>query len=330
MENLLKRLKKRAQEDDLFTFIYRITRSLIIRVILFENFLSQELLKIKFRNRYIKKKILDNWMYLDPNDLGISYDLFRNSVREPFATEFFRKWIKEGDVIVDIGANIGYYVLQEARLVGNSGRVYAIEPVAENVELLQKNIELNNYSNVETFELAIGPENKVLPIYLTPLRNWNSMLKIKESESLIKKKTFVKTVTLDKFLENKPLPNIVRMDVEGYEVEIIKGMKALLSSGKPLKLFIEIHPHIVKEKIKDLLDTLKSFGFKLKKVCREPNPYLQCQPELIKKIINKLGKKIGIFDAGYCSEYNSIDDLLNDNELVRGEKGGLEIFLERN
>jgi len=266
IRNLVSIAFKRLKEDDPLIFFCRVGRFLIYQCILYlKYFLSWKLLRLRLKNRYIEKEIMGNRMFLDvKEDMGISYDLFRIGFREPFATKAFHEELSRGDVVVDIGANIGYYVLLEAMLVGKEGRVYAIEPVPQNVDLLKKNIKLNNYSNVEVFQLAIGNENKKDLIYLSSKRNCGSMIK-KAVMSTYKDEMLVKVVSLDKFLENKPFPDLIRMDVEGYEIKIIRGMKKILESNKPLKIFVEIHPNIMKGKTKDFLNILKNFGFQAKK-----------------------------------------------------------------
>ncbi|TRZ80986.1 FkbM family methyltransferase [bacterium] len=199
------------------------------------------------------------------------------------------KEIKKGDIVIDIGANIGYYALMEANLVGSKGKIYAIEPVPQNFKLLEHNIALNNYTNIETFNLAIGAKNMINPIYLTPHCNCCSMIK---DESKITEKIMVKTVILDKFLKDKPTPNFIRMDTEGYEFEIIQGMKKTLAVKKPLRIFIEIHPTIIKNKVVELLDILEQHGFEVKRAAWEMDPLLIREVGLVKIIYNYFSSKI--------------------------------------
>jgi protein-L-isoaspartate O-methyltransferase len=85
-------------------------------------------------------------MYLRIRDKGVSRQLALVGVREKFSTETLQGELREGDCVVDIGANIGYYALMEARLVGSYGKVYAIEPVSYNFQLLENNIQLKKLS----------------------------------------------------------------------------------------------------------------------------------------------------------------------------------------
>ena len=308
------------KEGDPIALFCAIARGVIMKCIGFKRSPQLHVLRARSKTRYVESEILGNKMYLDLQDPGISSDLLRDGIREPFLTESIQKEIRKGDVIVDIGANIGYYALQEARLAGDNGRVYAIEPVPENVELLKKNIELNNYSNIEVFQLAVGAASKTDYIYISNYRNTAAMIK---TQSYIDKVP-VQVTTLDKFLENKPPPNLIRMDVEGYEVEIVKGMTKLLESNKPLKLIVELHPpyYVTKEKRKDFLKTLKESRFQVKWAIYEPYPAsLLSEPAFIRKAVNVISQRAN-FGFGYVNV--TIDDLLSRERI-----SFLEVLFER-
>lgn len=320
---------RRLKEDSPVTFLRRALRFLILTVdwLYVEVFMLAVPLKLKCQGQSanVKKQILGSEMYLDvKGDEGISRDLFVYGIREPFNVKAMQKEIKPGDIVVDIGANIGYYALLEARLVGKKGKVYAIEPVPKNIELLTKNIELNNYSNIEVFQMAIGSENKKDFIHISKLRNICSMAQQEIYRSTYTHKVPVQVITLDDFLKDKAYPDLVRMDVEGYEFEIIKGMKETLKVNNPLKLFVELHLDLLKDKAKSFLKTLKGFGFEVKMVSNEPVPSLQ-KSKLRWKITNILGKKI---DAEYGYLNMNMDELLK-SELVRKSEGRLEVLFER-
>ncbi len=208
----LKHIIERYKTDNFYAFFIRIPFFLLRRYLEIKLAVRFKLLKLKFKNRFVIKRILGSKMYLDLNEKGISRELFANNIREPFLTEIIKKTIKRGDVIIDIGANIGYYALLEAKLVGDKGKIYAVEPVAQNLNLLKKNIKLNNYSNIETFQMAIGGKNKTDRIFLSEESNWCSMIKRKSMKVIGVMP--VKVVTLDTFLADKPYPDIIRMDVE--------------------------------------------------------------------------------------------------------------------
>ena len=127
------------------------------------------------------------------------------------------------------------------------------------------------------------------------------------------KKINVDVVTLDDFLRKKRKPSLVRMDVEGYEYQIIKGMMKLIASRDPLVIFIELHPHLMKkEKTSFVLKTLKENGFDIMK-------------------ISKCWTRVQEITKGPPPEhsFNTMDDLINDDLLLDGKRGAFEIFFKR-
>ena len=122
-------------------------------------------------------QVNDSKMLLYPIKGAIYEDLFLYKKREPLCTDYLMHSgvIKEGDVVLDIGANIGYYVLIESQLVGEKGKVYAVEPVRSNFELLEKNVQLNNLKNVSTFQFAFGEKDAKSEIYVTDKSNLCAM-----------------------------------------------------------------------------------------------------------------------------------------------------------
>ena len=98
-------------------------------------------------------------MYLDSNDsMGLSI----RGVYGPASTRAVLENVKIGNVVVDLGANIGYYSLILAKLVGNEGKVFSFVPVPKNFSELEKNIKLNNYSNVIAENIAISKKMRLL------------------------------------------------------------------------------------------------------------------------------------------------------------------------
>ncbi len=95
-------------------------------------------------------------LYIDKWDTTISQELILSGKWEDYETELFKKNIKPGVTVVDIGAHIGYYTVIAAQLVGDKGKVYAFEPDPRNFKLLQRNVEANGYSNVVLVNKAVS------------------------------------------------------------------------------------------------------------------------------------------------------------------------------
>lgn len=245
-------------------------------VVLMRHFIPHFGRRIKYVSyKYISKynevvaEINSSKMWLNLSDKGIGSDLFLYRKREPISTDYLMKSgvLKEGDVVLDIGANIGYYALMESRLVSDSGKVYAIEPVSSNIQALKRNIQLNNYKNIETFHLAVGNKNEKSLVYISAKSNLSAMERSLSRKEIVSTEE-VDVVTVDSFLKDKTIPNLIRMDVEGYEYYIIKGMSKTLK--KNVKILMELHPRLLpKEQLEELLQILKENNFKVQFFIRE-------------------------------------------------------------
>jgi len=222
----------------------------------------------------IIKEILGSKMCLLEDDVGLSKELMEHGTREQASVNYVKKIVKPNWTIIDIGANLGYYALLEAKL---GGFVHAIEPIKKSFETLNKSIELNNYKNIKAYNLAIGDQDGIKNIAVSLRKNWSTMVNMKIvtekykgqfagfSEGVTEK---VKTLTLDSFVKMNKINrvNFVRMDVEGYEVEIIKGADytfSLMPAGSYLT--IEIHSMLFKDRSPfiGMLDKVLKAGFKV-------------------------------------------------------------------
>lgn len=176
-------------------------------------------------------------MYLDPRDRSISRELIINGVYEPFETRFIKSRIKPRMRVVDLGANVGYYTLIMAKLVGPKGRVYAFEPNPENFALLKKNVEANGYGNVSLANFAVSDKAKKEKLFLSEDNLGGHHL---TNRGDYKKFTTVQTVVLDKFFSNEGMKiDFVKMDIEGSEPRAMKGMKKILRSNPRMQLITE-------------------------------------------------------------------------------------------
>lgn len=215
------------------------------------------------------------------NDQGISEEILNRGGHEPFATELMVKHVlRSGMQILDIGANIGWFAFHEAANIGKKGFVYAIEPIADNVDAIKRGIKENNFKNMQVFECAIGNKNGEQEIKIMKFSNSASMFNMEKASDHYKfhagnwqiGTTIVPTMTLDYFVEQNEIEKIdmLRMDVEGFEVEIIEGaQKTLEEMPRNSYIFLEIHPIVfsdVEEKFIPAIETLLDFGFNPKYV----------------------------------------------------------------
>ncbi len=223
----------------------------------------------------VKKKILDFYMYLDNDDLGISKELLEHGMREKNSVDFIKKILRADMGVLEIGANIGFYALIEAPAVKH---IFAIEPVKYNYNLLKKNLKLNKADNVSFFNIAIGTSTGKGKIYTSKRCNWATITEREDRtddyaqrwDRFNKGYQEVYIYSLDDFMGEYNIENIdlIRMDVEGAEVSIISGgLETISKMKKDSWLVIEIHSSCIrdKESIKKMLDDIEGAGFKVVK-----------------------------------------------------------------
>lgn len=217
----------------------------------------------------IRVTIHGSYMYLDAHDPGISTMLLTEGTREPGHVAQVQGNITSGMTGIDLGANIGYYALMEARLTGPKGKIYAIEPAPSNIDLLKKNIKANGLEDrFSVFQYLVGDHDGVGKLQMSALSNRHSVSTDGRGEFVE-----VPMITLDTFMEqNKLTPehiSFLRMDIEGYEVMAFQGMKNLMSAKTPLRIFIEFHPGWYGRwgwTFERFLDYLESFDFRVRSI----------------------------------------------------------------
>ena len=208
--------------------------------------------------RYIKKRIYDFEMFLDVQDKGISRTLLLFDKRELEHRHILQLVLKPGMTVLDIGANIGYYVLIESGLIGD-GKIIAVEPVPSNIELLRKNLELNRVENVVVIPGAVSDRHGVQDFYLSDMSNLGTFHATGSGVKYLSGDVMpVDTWTVSEIAEEYGIPDLIRMDVEGHEVAILNGMLSDIRAGKmaPLVLF-ETHLSRYSEE-NDMASTLES------------------------------------------------------------------------
>ena len=180
-------------------------------------------------------------MFLHPND---AFRLSIYGIHSKIDFEIFQKYVKKGDNVLDIGANIGYFTLMLAKLVGPTGKVFAFEPDPRNISLLKKNIETNGYQNVVVVPKAVSNVNEKCTLFTSQSTfGQNRIYEPKKTKNQEYIPIESETIFLDNFfMNNKKIENIsfVKIDVEGAEKYVLEGMKNILSLNKNIKIFSEI------------------------------------------------------------------------------------------
>lgn len=295
----------------------RYTNNRIIRLLKKHNILS------------IIKEINGYKMHLDFNkDDGLSRFLTITNIREKYILKSLMNELKDCNVVVDIGANVGYYALLESKLMGEKGIVYAIEPVPETCKILEENVNLNGFKNIEIYKLAIGNEDGFASMYVGEWLNRSQMKEVHNiNKELISQEINVKLTTLDNFLRNKIKPNLLRMDVEGYEYNIIKGMVETIKDETFSTICMEFHFRWLGErKSIFILKTLKKQGFEIFYATLEVDEKCTTRNETIENISSYLNSKCSMLPPkGYLNL--SIDKIIENEEMQGMNIGSLDFCM---
>lgn len=182
----------------------------------------------------------NNKMYIDKNDRVVSAKLLLDGVWEEYETELFKKNLKKGDVVIDIGANIGYHTLIAAELVGSRGHVYAFEPDPHNFQFLEKNVNANKYKNVTLINKALSNKKGRSKLFLSNEDNYGDF-RIYDSQDK-RPSIDIELITLDQYFSKNKKIDVIKIDVQGAEGLVLKGGTSLLKRTKKLTLFTEFWP----------------------------------------------------------------------------------------
>ncbi len=204
-------------------------------------------------------------MYVNARDEPLGRSLVTQGIYEAYETQLFKSSVRPGMTVVDIGANVGYYTLLAAGLVGETGEVYAFEPEPGNYELLVRNVELNGYKNVVTQQKAVSDSAGAVKLYIDSANFGNRSFgqsNIVHSGGSVD----VQTVSLDDFILTRRAGrkiDIIKMDAQGAEGLIVEGAQRVLQQHRP-KVFMEFEPDMLTNLGTDplaLLDRLRSWGY---------------------------------------------------------------------
>ncbi|GGN03835.1 hypothetical protein GCM10009721_34030 [Terrabacter tumescens] len=162
-----------------------------------------------------------------------------NGNYEQFEQSVFKACLRPGDTVVDVGAHIGLYTLQAARTVGPDGRVIAFEPSSANFALLARNIEANEYAQVELVQAAVADVTGRMELSLSAENTGDHSLV--GASTADRETEGVDVVTLDDAVGASPVA-VWKMDVQGAEPAVLAGAKRMLEASPEVVLFTELSP----------------------------------------------------------------------------------------
>lgn len=196
---------------------------------------------------------------------------------EPELIKVLKTLLKEGDNIMDIGANIGYISLVAAQLIKGNGHVFSFEPSPEMYDKLKTNILENHTSNITAFPFAISNHIGDAQFFINNTGN-SGMSSFRQDNSVSPIK--VNAITIDSILQKLPKIRLLKIDIEGAEFKAISGMKSFIQRDRPT-IIIEFTDQFLQQmdsSSSDLFQLLENHGYHLWRINEKLIP-LNSAPE---------------------------------------------------
>lgn len=215
--------------------------------------LAREIADERQRNAYVADGtawVRTRWgrkILVDTRDLLVAPWLLLDGLWETEVTRFFQETIVPGQVVVDVGANVGYFTMLAAHLTTHVGHVYSFEAQPDTYKLLVKGILANWMDPYVTAEhLAVYEKSGSLELFVRTRFSGNSSLAPSEPESEVDdsvEAVRVDAVSLDEYFADHPTHvDFIKVDVEGFELQVFRGMRQLLSDNPAVTIMCEWSP----------------------------------------------------------------------------------------
>lgn len=191
--------------------------------------------------------------------------LYLKGIYEPVVTKFVKFFLQEGMNFVDVGACLGYYSLLASHIVKEKGRVVAFEPEMENLSYLYENITFSKYNNIQVIEKAASDKVGEMPLNVSKHIGCHSLLYSELSgHNGLQSMQIVKTIPVDKCIDRI---DMIKIDVEGWEYYVLKGIESFLGrNDHSITVIMEHCPSLLKENPEigaKLMEFLEYFAHKI-------------------------------------------------------------------
>ena len=161
--------------------------------------------------------------------------------------------VKPGDTFYDVGANRGFFSLLASHIVGAQGHVYSFEPFPDNLKELRKLFAENQTANTTVISKAVSQTTGTASMFAQSTGTQADGVMATLFQRPDDRAISIDTLTLDEFIAEHPVPNFVKMDIEGAEALALKGAQKLLARQEPLTWLIECHSEALEKEVVSLL-----------------------------------------------------------------------------
>jgi len=198
---------------------------------------------------------------LPSGDFGVTLEAESTGEYEPVTTTLLKNTLHKGMTFIDIGAHVGLFTLPASLWVGTEGRIVAFEPHPDNFNMLLQNISSNELPcTIEAIQSAVSDKNEKMQLHLSPFNTGDHQLFHKGGRHSVE----VDCTTLDEFITNEQRVDVIKMDVQGAEAAVFRGMKRVLHDNPNIQIIWELSPaqlEVSGSSAKELLEWLQEEGF---------------------------------------------------------------------
>lgn len=254
-------------------------------------------LKIAEELSYDKPKLIQHGETRSLYRLPAGYDLWLNDTGyidkqirakglfEQASTRAIKRFVKEGDVVIDVGANIGYYTVLFSKLAGTTGKVIAFEPTRHFGDVLRRNIEENSLGNVEVVNFGLSNKAQDLLIDIGPS---SATLHSPAGFDAIISHEKISLTTLNDFVKKNNLTRIdfIKVDIDGHEPLFFEGAWDALEMYSPIVIFEISHLHYLEAGVAawDFYDLVRSKGYRF--FCEEDYTEIKSRENFLMRCAN--------------------------------------------
>ncbi len=201
-----------------------------------------------FRLNRVKLSSMHGTFWVDQLS-HFGFFLRKDGILEPETCKILGSTLNKNSIFLDIGANEGYFTVLGGKLVGPNGKVFSIEPQIRLIPVIQENVRINGLNNVKILNIACSNgKSSYTDIFLSPST-------VTGSSSMVRKKLYSRTQkiqckSLDKIFSENQIDHadLVKIDVEGYEPEVLEGATSLLKDKHIKHLLVDYHLPILKNR----------------------------------------------------------------------------------
>ncbi len=265
--------------------------------------------KIRRTSRYHYYRLKNGWHFPSTMAHLTGGNIARGSY-EPAVSALLKRTLDEGDLFLDIGANVGYYSRLAADIVGNEGKIYAFEADHENFHALSKN--LKHLNNAVPLCMAVSDQNSFLTIRHSSHSSCHSL--VSTVNYLNDESSVVPSMSIDHFWEHylgRKFIKLMKIDVEGAELLVLHSMEKLVEEGKVGSAIIEFCPEIMVRAGIDPLEFLEllSSYFNIRIIEKEYHAAVQKEeissPADFKRLTNFLMEKPEVANSNLFCRLNT-------------------------